>query len=151
MDISLIMDAMKIAVPAGISLLLAALAFWRAQVTARKARRDQYVAETLVDAYLAFERSGNREYDKNPAYRAKEDEWSFELEDAVAKLQLLAPPKIAESLAASISPGQGFKVSPDFLTDIRAELRKQLGLKEVSAPPMSVRFRKNNESGNADP
>ncbi len=147
-------EVLRLAVPAGVALLLAVLGYWRAQIVARNARRDQYVVETLVDAYLAIERANSRQYDENSAYREREDEWSFDLEEAVATVQLLAPTEIANAVANEIAKAMRDNRSPEIdgnlLKQIRDELRRVLKMDKIKSEPMSLRFLKKSETKDAD-
>jgi len=129
-------DALKLIIPAGVPLVIAAFGYWRAVVLARKSRRDQFVAETLVAAYLAIER-----------YDVGVSEDNKKIEIAIAELQLLAPKEIAESVARSIRPNEKFQPTPELLQLIRTQLRRDLGLDSVKSLPMSLRFPRKNEEG----
>lgn len=133
------LDGVKLALPVILPVILAFLGFWFAIKQEASARRDQFVTETLVDAYMALERFLNRQYDKNAFYKEHEDIWCLELEDALASLQLLAPKDVAEKVAESIREGQ-FEPDPNLLVLFRSKLRDELGLKPVSIDPRSLRF-----------
>jgi hypothetical protein len=98
-------------------------------------KRDLQI-QYLIDAYRRLERASNRpkNFDNN-----------FELESAIADIQLFGTVhqvKLAEKFSLDIA--QNNHASTDgLLINLRAELRKELGLEEVNPEIVYLRLDKN--------
>ena len=111
----------------------------------RKKRRNQYVAETLISAYVAFENFGGRNWDGYHNKLVLRDELSRDFEKSIATIQLLGPAKLA-NLVSELVPSDGKETQiggpawENLLTDVRNELRRNLGLDSVDSNPKSLRI-----------
>ena len=130
----------SLVVPVLVVLIAAYLAHLFTLSSMKQARRAEAVNDVLIEAYLAYEHASSRNYEANDYYRERENEWNTDLEIAVAKIQLLGPAKIADSLSDAINPNKEFKPGPQILLEIRNELRKQMGLRRAGLAPQSLRF-----------
>ena len=125
-----------------------------------KGRRDRFVNEMLIESFLAVERATSMNFQafgiEQKHYTSRSDQWNIDLENALSKLQLLAPveiAKLARCYIAAVMVGDEQRknsitleqrenqqvIGTKLLEKLRQHLRSELKLKRTDKSILSLR------------